>query len=99
MQVESFDIPLDDIVDMAELAKESDDSIDLTGWHMIVDHYGPAIDGDLIWKHFLPLVSRSPHVAIHTINSFGLTMSVFHSYVDAESRNCAVKLWLGIPFN
>ncbi|KAH3744265.1 hypothetical protein Pelo_14350 [Pelomyxa schiedti] len=96
--IESFDIPLLDIVDMAELAKESDDSIDLTGWHMILDHYGPAIDGDLIWTHFLPLVSRSPHVAIHTINSFGLASSVFHHYVDAES-SYAMKLWLGIPFS
>ncbi|KAH3760306.1 hypothetical protein Pelo_7881 [Pelomyxa schiedti] len=43
-----FDIPLSDIVDMARLAGETDDSMDITGWHMIVDHCGPTIDGALI---------------------------------------------------
>ncbi|KAH3714212.1 hypothetical protein Pelo_19280 [Pelomyxa schiedti] len=97
-----FDIPLSDIVDMAQLGSLREDSIDLTGWHMIVDHYGPAIDGALIRKHLMPLVSRSPHVAIHTIKSFGLTIDEFRDHVVAQSRNpfeASVKLWLGMPLS
>ncbi|KAH3732976.1 Rho guanine nucleotide exchange factor 11 [Pelomyxa schiedti] len=73
-----FDVPLSDIVDMAQLgSKCGGDSMDLTGWHMILDRYGTAIDGALIRKHLMPMVSRSPHVATHIISSFGLTIDEF----------------------
>ncbi|KAH3744264.1 hypothetical protein Pelo_14349 [Pelomyxa schiedti] len=100
--INTFDIPLSDVVDMAQLSK-CGDSMDLTGWHMILDHYGPSIDGALIRKHLMPLVSRSPHLAIHTINSFGLTIDEFCEYVDAEfhssygSPEPVLRLWLGMP--
>ncbi|KAH3722460.1 hypothetical protein Pelo_18834 [Pelomyxa schiedti] len=97
-----FNIPLSDIVDMAQLGSKCADSMDLTGWHMILDSYGPSIDRSLIRKHLMPLVSRSPHVAIHIIDSFGLTINEFREYVIAQSRHTfevSVKLWLGIPLS
>ncbi|KAH3722599.1 hypothetical protein Pelo_18696 [Pelomyxa schiedti] len=98
--INTFDIPLDDILSMAQLS--DDNCIDLTGWHMILNHYGPTIDATLIRKHLMPLVSRSPHVAIHTISSFGLTIHEYRDYVQqggkrGEPFSSQVKLWLGIP--
>ncbi|KAH3731853.1 hypothetical protein Pelo_17314 [Pelomyxa schiedti] len=104
--IESFNIPLSDILAMAKLGDESGASIDLTGWHMILNHYGPTIDAALIRKHLMPLVSRSPHVAIHAISSFGLTKSEIRDYVDVQSRDpngdtfsAEVNLWHGMPFH
>ncbi|KAH3731855.1 hypothetical protein Pelo_17316 [Pelomyxa schiedti] len=101
--IDSFDIPLDDVVAIAQLASGTFDSIDLAGWHMILNHYGPTIDATLIRKHLMPLVSRSPHVAIHAINSFGLTIHEFRDYVVTQAAttrsSTTVKLWLGLPID
>ncbi|KAH3759168.1 hypothetical protein Pelo_9012 [Pelomyxa schiedti] len=88
------------IMGMAQLGTQCEDNIDLTGWHMILNHYGPTIDAALIRKHLMPLVSRSPHVAIHTINSFGLTFDEFRDYVTTrlasnEPFEPTVTAWLG----
>ncbi|KAH3766874.1 hypothetical protein Pelo_1260 [Pelomyxa schiedti] len=79
---------------MAQLGSKCyGDSIDLTGWHMILDRYGPSIDRSLIRKHLMPLVSRSPHAAAHIINSFGLTIDEFREYVTAQSRH-TFEVWV-----
>ncbi|KAH3731854.1 hypothetical protein Pelo_17315 [Pelomyxa schiedti] len=101
--IEYFDVPLSDIVSMAPLASADSDSLDVEGWHMILNHYGPTIDATLIREHLMPLVSHSPYVAIQVINSFGLTVDEFRDYVVTMIPRPkhyfpkSVRLWLGVP--
>ncbi|KAH3723350.1 hypothetical protein Pelo_17946 [Pelomyxa schiedti] len=80
--LESFDIPLTDITLMAS-NPGAGRFIDLVGWKLLERHY-PTIDAAMIRSYFIPMISRSPHVAIHTIHSFGITLDEFRDYVEAQ---------------
>ncbi|KAH3722912.1 hypothetical protein Pelo_18383 [Pelomyxa schiedti] len=100
--LQSFDIPLTDIFDMARTCSEYQ-SLDIVGWKSLVRHY--PIDGAVIRSHFIPMISKSPHVAIHIIHSFGITLNEFRDYLEARTYHNlfevpdAPKLWLAMPLS
>ncbi|KAH3743512.1 hypothetical protein Pelo_15082 [Pelomyxa schiedti] len=104
--LDSFDIPLNDVAEMARTCTASEASIefnclDLVGWKLLERHY-PTIDAAMIRRHFIPMLSKSPHVAIHTIHSFGITLNEFRNYVKTQSIYSvaeATKIWLGMPLS
>ncbi|KAH3756563.1 hypothetical protein Pelo_11674 [Pelomyxa schiedti] len=58
----TFDIPFSDFLQVLSCQP------DLAGLQVILDHYGSEIDAAVIRKHFMFMVSTSPHLAIYTIN-------------------------------
>ncbi|KAH3698876.1 hypothetical protein Pelo_19730 [Pelomyxa schiedti] len=69
--LESFDVPLSDILEMTnKWAELSDLSIDLAGWKLLLWHYA-AIDATVIQKHLLPLIEGDPALVTYTKSKFG----------------------------
>ncbi|KAH3743516.1 hypothetical protein Pelo_15086 [Pelomyxa schiedti] len=96
--LDSFDIPLNDVTEMARTCTEFN-CLDLVGWKLLERHFYPKIDAAMIRSHFIPMLSKSPHVAIHTIHSFGITLNEFHAFVKTQSIyrvSEATKIWLGM---
>ncbi|KAH3763909.1 hypothetical protein Pelo_4231 [Pelomyxa schiedti] len=74
------------------LGLAEDQSLDIVGWKLLVRHY-PTIDAAMIRSHFIPMISQSPHVAIHTIHSFGITLTEFHAFLKTQSVDESSSSW------
>ncbi|KAH3723109.1 hypothetical protein Pelo_18187 [Pelomyxa schiedti] len=94
----TFDIPLSDLVTDIKPHRWS---LALAGWHIILDHYGPAIDAAVIRNHFMPLLSRDPLLGTHTMRTFGITLDEFRTCAMANPYEGFLSLeartWLGLP--
>ncbi|KAH3742998.1 hypothetical protein Pelo_15611 [Pelomyxa schiedti] len=97
-----FDIPLTDIIQMMQKwCPQAVFGIDLAGWQVILSRYHPAIDGDMILKHFMPLITMSPHIATYTMHRYrSPTMQECREALAGRNSSALapeVKLWLGLP--
>ncbi|KAH3722655.1 hypothetical protein Pelo_18639 [Pelomyxa schiedti] len=95
-----FDVPLMDIIQMTKRwCHTTAFHIDLTGWQIILARY-PTIDVARIRKHFMTLVTMSPHVAMYTRHKYGTPTEAKCRIVLAGRYSSTlpreVKLWLGL---
>ncbi|KAH3762889.1 hypothetical protein Pelo_5190 [Pelomyxa schiedti] len=82
--IESFQIPLSDVIKMTAKWCNPLSGLDVSGWQMLVNHY-PAIDTSVIRQHLIPIVSLSPHIALFTIHHYnGITLDELRAYCTQQ---------------
>ncbi|KAH3714348.1 hypothetical protein Pelo_19143 [Pelomyxa schiedti] len=96
--LDTFDIPLDDVVSMFNRWLAPNSHTDLAGWQAILGHYGDAIDASFIRTHFLGVVSAAPPVALFTMRRFGITLDEIRGGNLTKSLSDETKIWLGLPW-
>ncbi|KAH3732927.1 solute carrier family protein [Pelomyxa schiedti] len=95
----TLNIPLDDVLLIIELHSYWL-RCDLAGWQVLLSHYGDSIDATVIRSKLMDVSTSSPHVAIYTMNKFGITLDEIRSH-HSGAASCITpvsdetKLWLG----
>ncbi|KAH3758504.1 hypothetical protein Pelo_9689 [Pelomyxa schiedti] len=80
--LDSFDIPLADIIEMAKgfLPKVyAPSDMNLAAWKILLRKY-PSIDATMIQEHFMQFVVMSPHIALFTMREYGLSLNQIHDF-------------------
>ncbi|KAH3766868.1 hypothetical protein Pelo_1262 [Pelomyxa schiedti] len=85
--IESFQIPLSDVIEMTAKWCYPISGLDVSGWQMLMNNY-PAIDTSVIRQHLIPIVTLSPHIALFTIHHFNrITLEELREYC-AQKASC-----------
>ncbi|KAH3759698.1 hypothetical protein Pelo_8482 [Pelomyxa schiedti] len=110
--IDSFEITLDEVLDMLEhglCTSRGNFVIDLQTWKMILCKF-PRIDADVIRRHLMLVAVNSPSIATFTMHKFGITIEeirhqfdgcegdfdIYEIPEDSTRLTTELRMWLGL---